>query len=71
MSSWKGYRQGFRSYLQLERSLSVNTLQAYEDDIIKLEQFSLMRLNGLAPPELSKRHLSEFVDWVAELSGPL
>jgi integrase/recombinase XerD len=37
--SWKAYIRGFRSYLQLERSLSGNSVEAYEHDIEKFCQY--------------------------------
>jgi integrase/recombinase XerD len=36
---WESYKKGFRAYLQLEKSLSDNSVQAYLRDIDKLTEF--------------------------------
>ncbi|MCL4857651.1 MAG: site-specific integrase, partial [Flavobacteriales bacterium] len=37
--NWNSILKGFKAYLQLERSLSENSVDAYLRDIIKLKQF--------------------------------
>ena len=39
MKAWTPYIKGFKGYLQLEKSLSANTIQAYLHDIEKLVQY--------------------------------
>ena len=39
MSQWTGYYIRFKQYLQLERSLSINSIEAYADDLKKLENY--------------------------------
>jgi integrase/recombinase XerD len=42
---WEIYKKGFKAFLQLEKSLSENSVDAYGHDIDKLTQFfSLTRL---------------------------
>ena len=36
---WEVYKKGFKAYLQLEKSLSENSVEAYIHDIEKLTQF--------------------------------
>ena len=36
---WKSYKDGFKIYLRMEKSLSENSISAYTDDIEKLEYF--------------------------------
>ena len=36
---WEPYKKGFKAYLQLERSLSDNSVEAYMRDIEKLTQY--------------------------------
>jgi len=67
MSNWKQYHKRFRQYLQLERSLSGNTLEAYADDLGKLEQYATTFLGNLRPEQLSARQLQDFVEWIAGL----
>ena len=37
VSRWNYYHTRFRQYLQLEKSLAKNSIEAYEDDLIKLQ----------------------------------
>ena len=37
--SWKADIMGYKTYLRLEKSLSANSIEAYEHDILKLVQF--------------------------------
>jgi len=67
MSKWKSYYIRFRQYLQLERSLSENSIQAYADDLKKLEDFSLLKLDGSSPDKIKLKDLQQFVNWIAEL----
>jgi integrase/recombinase XerD len=67
MQSWKAYHIRFRQYLQLERSLSVNSISAYTDDLTKLENFSELFLSGASPEEISYPQLQRFVQWLGEL----
>ncbi len=32
---WEVYKKGFRAYLQLEKSLSGNSIEAYQQDLYK------------------------------------
>lgn len=64
---WEPYKKGFRSYLQLEKSLSDNTVQAYLRDIVLLTQF-LQNNHTLKPPsELTLKDLQSFVKSIVEL----
>lgn len=67
MSSWNIYYIGFRQFLQLERSLSKNSIEAYADDLKKLENYSELFLKHQAPENFSYRQLQDFVEWVATL----
>jgi integrase/recombinase XerD len=64
---WEPYKKGFKAYLQLERSLSENSIAAYLNDIEKLTAF-LQSQNSLKnPAEVNLADLQKFVQWVAEL----
>jgi integrase/recombinase XerD len=65
--SWPSYIKGFRSYLQLERSLSGNSVEAYEHDINKLHQFILTLPQPVSPDKLTLQHLQDFLKWIHEL----
>lgn len=64
---WEPYKKGFRAFLQLERSLSENSVEAYGRDIEKLTQF--LQQNGIEknPAALELTDLQQFIKWVAEL----
>jgi integrase/recombinase XerD len=64
---WEPYKKGFKAYLQLERSLSGNSIEAYLNDIEKLTSF--LQGAGLQknPSELVLPDLQKFIQWIAEL----
>jgi integrase/recombinase XerD len=64
---WEPYKKGFKAYLQLERSLSDNSIKAYLSDLDKLTQFLLSNDLKKSPSELELKHLQQFVKWIAEL----
>ena len=64
---WEPYKKGFKAYLQLERSLSGNSIEAYLNDIEKLTNF--LQANGHLknPSEIKLADLQRFIQWIAEL----
>mgnify|MGYP001611834440 CR=1 FL=1 len=66
MSNWNSYKTRFKQYLQLERSLSKNSIEAYLDDLNKLEQYSETFLNNKSPIQFELTHLQAFVKWISE-----
>jgi integrase/recombinase XerD len=64
---WEPYKKGFKAYLQLERSLAVNSIEAYLADIEKLTTFLLLKNIKKNPSELDLGDLQQFVKWIAEL----
>jgi integrase/recombinase XerD len=64
---WEGYKKGFKAYLQLEKSLSDNTVQAYMQDIEKLTQYLLINDTSITPARLQLSDLEKFVKWISEL----
>lgn len=64
---WQSYIKSFRIYLQLERSLSENSVAAYVRDVRKLAAFAEEVHTGLQPDNLTQEHLHEFIQWI---SGP-
>lgn len=65
--SWKADIAGFKNYLRLEKSLSVNSIDAYVRDIQKLVQFLEYKNIGLTSTQLKTDHLRNFLKWVNEL----
>ncbi|GLR18783.1 site-specific tyrosine recombinase XerD [Portibacter lacus] len=64
---WNSGINGFKSYLLLERSLSKNTIDAYEQDIIKLQTFFSTEYNAKGPLSLTYPDLSDFIIYLNEL----
>ena len=64
---WNSYRKGFMMYLQLEKSLSPNTVEAYSLDLEKLIQFVLAKDIQGGPASLTLQHLQEYLKWITEL----
>ncbi len=64
---WESYKKGFKSYLQLEKSLSDNSVQAYLRDIEKLTEYLQQSNNLKTPAEVQLRDLEKFLKWIAEL----
>lgn len=59
--------KSYRSYLLLEKSLSENSIEAYLQDLSKLEQFASCLKPPLKAEELSHEHLKKFIHWVADM----
>ena len=64
---WPSYIKGFKSYLKLERSLSVNSIQAYLGDIEKLAQYFLSIEKQPKIEAVTINDLRQFISWLNEL----
>jgi integrase/recombinase XerD len=64
---WEPYKKGFKSYLQLEKSLSAHSVEAYLNDIEKLTTYLQGNKLLLTPAEVELTHLQGFVKVIAEL----
>ncbi|MEI6508619.1 MAG: site-specific tyrosine recombinase XerD [Bacteroidota bacterium] len=65
--NWQIYIKGFKTYLKLERSLSANSIEAYEHDIVKLCHFLELKNINDTPEEITLATLREFLRWITEL----
>ena len=65
--SWQSYTDDFRMFLQLEKSLSPNSIEAYSRDIEKLARFVEMQFGALPPARIELRHLTAFITRLNEL----
>jgi len=58
--SWETSIKGFKSYLQIERSLSTNSVQAYIRDVQKFANYAIpLKLNEL---KINREDISEFLN---------
>jgi integrase/recombinase XerD len=65
--NWPIYQKQFESYLQLEKSLSGNSVDAYRNDLAKLRQFLEATNQKVDPAAVTPQHLQGFLQWVTEL----
>lgn len=64
---WKSAINGFKAYLLLERSLSQNSIIAYEQDIAKLASFFTSENKEKRPEDIKYEDLIDFVIFINEL----
>ena len=64
---WDAFKKGFLVHLQLEKSLSPNTIDAYGLDLEKLIQFMQLREIKAGPEGISLKDLQEYIKWIAGL----
>jgi len=64
---WQSYLSGFKAFLQLEKSLSKNSVEAYLHDVEKLTQYFESIHREIAPDKVELQHLQHFLRWITEL----
>lgn len=67
MSDWSSYIYGYKAFLRLEKSLSVNSVEAYVHDVTKFAQFLDYSGLNLPPEKIELHHFKEFLKWINEL----
>lgn len=67
MSNWNTIKIRFKQYLQLERSFSKHSIDAYINDINKLQNYSELFLNNKSAEQFSFKNLQQFNEWVAKI----
>jgi integrase/recombinase XerD len=67
MSTWKALENRFKQYLLLERSLSPNSLQAYMNDLAKLQAYSELFMGQKSPQNIQTKELQDFSAWIAQM----
>lgn len=65
--SWGIHTMGFRNYLQLERSLSENSVEAYVRDIEKLTNYLAPIYQNIAPQQVDYQQLIGFLAFINRL----
>ncbi len=64
---WDSFKKGFKAWLQLEKSLSDNSVDAYLQDIDKLTAFLELHELKKSPNDIDLKLLENFVKWIHEL----
>jgi integrase/recombinase XerD len=64
---WKTALRGFRIYLKLERSLSVNSIAAYEQDMARLLAYFEVHGIQVSPQSVKTEQLRDMLQWCAKL----
>jgi integrase/recombinase XerD len=67
MMNWSSTIKGFKSYLQLELSLSFNSVDAYLRDVEKFVQFLKLKEINVAPEKVEQNQIEAFLQWVSEI----
>ncbi len=64
---WEPYKKGYKAWLQLEKSLSDHSVEAYLHDIEKLTEYLQLSANLKSPDKIELKDLQSFVKWIHEL----
>ena len=64
--NWAPYTKGFKVYLQLEKSLSKNTVEAYLNDVTKFTTYEEANIQRSSPTEISLSDLQLFIKQINE-----
>ncbi len=64
---WEVYKKGFKAFLQLEKSLSAHSVEAYLRDIDKFAQYLFDEVGAIGPSEVTLKHLQSFIQTIGKL----
>ncbi|MEO6313971.1 MAG: site-specific tyrosine recombinase XerD [Chitinophagaceae bacterium] len=64
---WEPYKKGFKAYLQLEKSLSDNSVEAYLRDVEKFTEFLQGQHGLLTPAQAELKDVQQFLRFITEL----
>jgi len=64
---WDIYKKGFKAFLQLEKSLSAHSVEAYLRDIDKFAQYLFDEVGSIGPSEVTLKHLQSFIQTIGKL----
>lgn len=64
---WAIYKKSFKAWLQLEKSLSSNSVLAYMSDLDRFTQFLSISNEQTKPEEVTLQLLENFLKWINEL----
>ena len=61
--TWKQSFRNFETYLRLEKSLSENSIEAYQNDVLKLERYFTETGSDVTPAIVTYSDLKAFLAW--------
>ena len=64
---WEPYKKGYKAWLQLERSLSDHSVEAYCRDIELLTRYLQLQTDPPRPADINSESLRLFIHWIAEM----
>jgi integrase/recombinase XerD len=64
---WAPQIKSYKAYLQLEKSLSDNSVEAYLRDVEKLTQYLQQNNEKKSPADITLKDLQHFLRWIGEL----
>lgn len=64
---WQAYKKGFKAWLQLEKSLSDNSVEAYLHDIDMLTSYLSINDEGKTPASIELKDLEKFIRYINEM----
>ena len=64
--TWKQSFRNFETYLRLEKSLSDNSIEAYHNDVVKLEKYFSETGIDISPASVTYSDLKAFLIWYCE-----
>jgi integrase/recombinase XerD len=64
---WEPFKKGYKAWLQLEKSLSDNSVQAYLRDVERLTEYLQNNNQLISPGDVGLKELQQFVKWIGEL----
>ena len=64
---WTVYKKGFKAFLQLEKSLSDHSVEAYLRDIDKLSDYLVFINAPVSPAEVTLQQLQSFMQCIGEM----
>lgn len=65
--NWNILITQFKQYLLLECSLSVNSIEAYTHDVVKLQQYFELSHKDIAPTKVTDDDIKDFLKFIAEM----
>jgi integrase/recombinase XerD len=65
--NWQIAIKGYKNYLKLEKSLAAHSVEAYEQDVLKLAKYSEISGKNKGPAQMELADLREFLGFVHDL----